>query len=204
MSENEQLDAISLGTINTIILAANPPMLLSPETTDVLRRWLAREMACAFRRAHTSRLTSADIDKFEMAYRRFCLVIEELQDRDDPPPRVPVSDGSTDWEHWMSGHQHFGFKRGRRQTSDWRTIGKLLALYETLSGKKASAAQRDGPTMRFLRIALPVIAHHAPADAPNNFTVPTADALKQQLPRLRKFALPTNIRRIANIINSAG
>ena len=191
-------------TLVAIVAAANPRTALSDQTIEALRGWLAQSMTLAIRRARATPLGKGDVDRLEAAYLRFRNVIDDLQDRDDPPPLIPVADGSTDWEHWLIGHQHFGFKRGRKASSDWRLVGALLALYEALSGKRASAAQANGPTMRFLETALHTLADHAPAETHSNLGPPTADALKQQLPHLRDFAMRQAARQLSKFVGPAG
>lgn len=204
--ENCEPPAIDLSrsTIEAIATAANPLTALSDQTIEALRGWLAQSMTLAIRRARARPLSKSDVDRLEAAYLRFRTVLDDLQDRDDPPPLIPVADGSTDWEHWLIGHEHFGFKRGRKASSDWRLVCVLLALYEALSGKRASAAQPNGPTMRFLETALQTLADHAPAETRSNFGPPKADALKQQLPHLRDFAMRQAARQLAKFVGPVG
>lgn len=146
------------------------------------------------------------MERLESAYVRLREVIEELQDRDDPPPQFPMSEsGWTAWDHWLVGNKHFGFPQGRRESSDWRLIAALLALYETVSGNDASAAQCDGPTMRYLKAALALLAGELPADIGKHFSSPNVEAVRKQLPGLRETAFPFEKRSLAEIIShSAG
>lgn len=189
MSEPEQPASLPRSVIEAICAAANARAPMPDGSIEKLHQLLADAFAKAVRRAFATPLTMADVERVEAAYRRFWTVLEELQDRDAPPPRVPVSDGSTDWEHWLTGHQYFGFKRGRRAKSDWRLIAALLAIYEAISGKRASAAQASGPTTAFLKTALHELAEQAPEEVRSHFTPPKAEALKHQLPRLRRSAM---------------
>lgn len=139
------------------------------------------------------------MDRLEATYTEFRKAIADLQGSDDPPPVIPVSEsGWTEWDHWLIGHRHFGFRRGRPDGTDWRLMAALLALYETVSGHKASAAQADGPTMRFLESAL-----RALADAGNQFAPPNAEALRKQMPELRASYLAMEKRALAEIISKA-
>ena len=171
-----------------------------------LGRSLGDVLARAVCRARAKPLTRDDVDRLASAHDRFLSVIAELQDRDDPPDPMPRSEsGATRWSNWIAANQIFGFKRGRRESSDWRLIGALLALYETVSGVDASAAQADGPTMRYLATALAALADYAPADARNHFHPPNVEALRKQLPELRECYLGTEKRALAGInLKAAG
>ena len=196
MSETEQPSAaLSPGTIEKIVRAANAQARLSTTTVEAVRGWLSDALAGAGRRAGATALTRADVDGLEKAYTKFRNMIAALQASDDPPPQLPVSDGGwTAWDQWLIGHRNFGFRQGRPDSSDWRLIAALLALYETVSGKPASAAQPDGPTMRFLEFA-----GQALAEAGNHFRPPNAEALRKQLPELRQSYLPMERRALAEI-----
>jgi hypothetical protein len=143
-----------------------------------------------------------DVERLDSAYREFAKAIEELQDRSDPPPRMPVSDGATDWQHWLHVYQVFGFELGRRESRDWKLIGALIALYESVGGKRASAAQPDGPTMRFLRAALSELADYAAPELRSHFAPPKAEALRKQLPQIRGVGVTAASKSLAKIVTA--
>jgi hypothetical protein len=205
MSENEQRAfALSRKTLETIIGAANCCKILTAEKIAGISDWLEDEFERAVSRARKKPLAKTDVDRLSKTYRKFCDVIESLQDRTLPPPRVPVSNGSTAWEEWEEIYEQFGCIAGRRESSDWLLIGALLALYETLSGKPASASQANGPTMRFLVSALNELALYAQPDIRSNFEPPKANALKHQLPGLNRLALRQAKRQLVKIVGAAG
>lgn len=204
MSENEQLAAgLPAETLETILAAANCRTPFAPNVMAGLDRWLSEEWSRAIRRARTKPLTRADVELLDKAYREFLAVIDKLQDRTLPPPRIPMSNGTTEWDDWRAIYEAFGFIRGRRESCDWILIGALLALYETVTDKPASAAQTNGPTMRFLVSALAVLATQAPRDVRSNFAAPTANTLRHQLPSLRRLSLWHANRKLAKLIELA-
>ena len=182
MPETEPPASLPHETIERIIAAAKPDANLPAETVEALRGWLFDALAGAVRRAAAIPLTRTDVAKLERAYLRFAYIIDTLQDRDDPPPRLPVREsGETEWESWIAGVSVFGFRQVRIGSTDWRLIAQLLAFYETVSGKPASAAQPDGPTLCFLETVMEELASQAPASAASHFAVPEQEALKKQL-----------------------
>lgn len=202
MPDAEPPNPLPLASVEAILVAAGRSPSLAPAAIERIRRWLESELARAIRRARAAPLTKGDVDRLERRYLRFRSMIEKLQDRDDPPPQMSRSEsGVTDWEHWLSG-QLFGFKRGRRESSDWRLIAALIALYEIISERDASASQPDGPTMRFLIAALRELADYAPPELRSRFAPPNAEALKQQLPRLRESDVSIAAKRLAEMISA--
>lgn len=187
---------LSAASTKAILDAARPPAPPSPELIEGARRWLEAKLEQAIKRGSAQPIVTKDVDRLENAFRRFQAVIESLQDRDNPPPRIPVSEGTTDWDHWLIEYRHFPFKRGRRPSADWKLIGTLLALYEVTSGRRASAAQPNGPTSRFLVAALGELARHAPANLRTHFDPPNADALKQQLARRRRLDISRETKKL--------
>lgn len=205
MSKNEQLTFdISKTILDAIVREANCPKSLPPNTIEIIRNWLTEELKESIRRARRKPLTRSDVERFKKVYRKFSDVIEDLQDRTLSPPRIPFSNGLTAWDEWIEKYEHFGFIGGRRDSSDWLLIGALLAFYETLSHKTASAAQVNGPTRRFLFKAFEELAAYVPEDLRSNFVPPNAEALKRQLPRLNLLALRQAKRSLAKAINQAG
>ena len=53
--------------------------------------------------------------------------------------------------------------------------------------------------MRFLETALRALADNAPDAVRSNFAPPNAEALKQQLPRLREFYIPMATEELAKL-----
>lgn len=143
MSENEQRAVgLSKKTLETIIGAANCYKILSPEKIPGISDWLEAEFERAVSRARKKPLAKSDVDRLSKTYRKFCDVIESLQDRTLPPPRVPVSNGSTAWGEWQQKYEQFGWIAGRRDSSDWLLIGGLLALDNHTQGQAIGLAWR--------------------------------------------------------------
>lgn len=203
MADPNQPLPLTAASVEAIFAAAGRSAPFAPAMIEEVRGLLDNVLKRAVRQAYAKPITKDDVDRLDAAYRRFHKVIEELQDRDHPPPGIPVSHGSTDWEHWLIDYQHFGFKVGRRESSDWKLIASLIGLYEMICSTRASAAQAKGPTMRFLRAALCELEKHAPAEIRGHFASPTVEALKQQLPRLREFDIPIFAKALANGVKRA-
>lgn len=204
MPESKQPPAsLPPGTIEAILVAANCSKPLSPDDVAALEEWLAAEWAQALRRVRRKPLTKADVDAFDKAHRAFADLIESLQDRVLAPPTIPPA-SEADWAGWKELYGQFGYSRGRRESRDWILIGALLALYETVSGASASAAQKDGPTLRYLRAALSHLAPYAPDDLRNYFLSPEHDALRRQLPGLDRLALRQAKRKLGRILEAPG
>ena len=174
-------DRLSLESVQRILTAAGQSKPHDAASIDALGRWLDEGLDRTVGRARTKPLTQGDVNKLDRAYVRFREAVQALQDRRNPPPVIPVRDCQTDWEYWVATHRVLGFKRGRRESVDWYLVGELIALYETVSGRRASASQPRGPTMRFLETALSELADHAPAEVRSYFQSPNSGALRQQL-----------------------
>lgn len=173
-------------SVETILAAAGRTKPHDPALIDALGRWLDDGLERAIDRARAKPLTQGDVNKLDRAYVRFRDTVQALQDRKNPPPSIPARGGETDWDCWVATHRAFGFKRGRRESVDWYLIGELIALYEVISKRRASASQSRGPTMRFLGTALSELANHAPSETRSYFATPKNGALKEQLGVLRK------------------
>jgi hypothetical protein len=193
---------VPIASVKAILDAARPAESPPPEKIEATRLWLEKTLARAIKRASAKPIVMKDVERLEIAFRRFQAVIESLQDRDNPPPRVPISHGTTDWDHWLVEYHHFPFKRGRRPGTDWKPIGALLALYEVTSGRRASAAQPNGPTMRFLDASLGELAGRAPADLQSHLDPPSADALKQQLARRRRLDISRETKKLDDALRT--
>lgn len=90
---------LSAASAKAILDAARPAEPPPFETIEVVRRWLETILGRAIKRANAKPIVMKDVDRLETAFRKFHAVVESLQDRDNPPPRVPVSEGTNDWEH---------------------------------------------------------------------------------------------------------
>lgn len=196
--------ALPPATVEAILTAASPSTRLSPTQEEAVSGWLSEEWNRAIRRARTEPLSRDDVNRFDRAYASFRAVIEDLQNRTLAPPRIPAPNGTTAWDDWREIYEQFGFIGGRGQSADWLLIGALLALYETVSGRAASASQPSGPTMRFLDSAMREMANHAPPELRSYFACPKVDALKKQLPGLNRLALWHAKRQLGKAIGSAG
>lgn len=203
MPEFEKPVSLPLATIEAIVTAANANAALSPESMERLRGWLSDQMTSAIRRARTRRLTKDDVKDLEDAYRVFRATINGLQDRTLPPPCIPE-----EWvaalDEWREIYQQFGRDRGAPPTRDWLLIGALVALYEAVSGEDAVVSADRNPTMQFLDAALSELVEHAPPELRNKLDWPNGEALKKQMPGLRRAAIHVAGRRLAKIIRQAG
>jgi len=185
------------------LTVANHGEQLSSHHLAALDEWLAAEWAQALSRAQRKPLTKLDVVAFDKAHKAFADVIESLQDRVLAPPTIPP-ESEADWSRWKELYEQFGYSRGRRESRDWILIGALLALYETVSGSSASGAQEDGPTLRYLRAALSHLAQYAPHDVRSYFRSPEQDALRRQLPGLKRLALRQAGRKLGKILEPPG
>lgn len=175
-------------SVKAILSAAGATGALTPKMVEGTRQYLSDAFARASRRAMAVPLTSGDVDNLKRAYTSFRDTIECLQDRDVPPPPIPRTEsGETAWDQWLEDCDLYGSRVGRPKGCDWQLITSLLALYETVSGRRASGAQESGPTMRYLEAAVRILAEHAPTDRQKAFIAPSQGALRQQLPTLREF-----------------
>jgi hypothetical protein len=192
---------ISGATLAAIAAAAKPDKPLSDETLEALRGWLADALAGAVRWAGATPLTKDDVDALETAYRAFKIAIGKLKDRNQPPPSIPVDEnGHTAWDRWIFGRRDFPAKRGRDDGRDWWLIAQLLALYETVSGKRASSASDSSPAIRFLDSALSSLADLVPEKHWPRFAPPNAETLKKQMPFMRAKSIPVAARRLATVM----
>lgn len=141
---------LSPDSVERILATASRSRQYNPALIDALGRWLDDGLERAIGRASAKPLTKGDVNKLDRAYVRFRDAVQALQDRKNAPPLIPVRDCETDWEHWVAIHRALGFRRGRRESVDWHLIGELIAFYEIVSKRRASASQPRGPTMRFL------------------------------------------------------
>ena len=189
------------GTIEAILHAVNRRKPLTADDLSELDGWLAVEWAQALRRARIQPLTNTDVKDFNKAHQAFVDIIERLQDRALPPPRIPTN-SEADWESWSEKYEQFGYIRGRRNNCDWLLIGALLALYEFVTEASSSGAQEDGPTMRYLETALKHLTPYAPAELRSYFQPPQKDALRKQLPSLKRLALRQATRTITHRLNA--
>lgn len=205
MSETQQPSAaLPLATIEAIIAAANARTALSPETMETLRGWLSDALAGAVRRAGAKPLTKDDVDCLETAYRTFKIAIGKLQDRNQPPPSIPVDEaGHTAWDRWLFGRRDFPAKRGRDDGRDWWLIAQLLAFYETVSGQSATAASDSSAAVSFVSMALTELAEYVPEEHRPRFDWPNAETLKKQMPFMRARAMPVAARRLAIILSAS-
>lgn len=179
---------LPIETVNAIWKAAASGSVPSARQMEVARAWLSRVFDRATQRAMRGTrvpLTRKDVDRLDAAYRRFRAVLISLQDRDYPPPLIPIRDGVTDWEYWI-GSNNLDFKRGRNSKYDWAMIGSLLELYEAITHKVASGADAEGPTMRFLHVTMEAFAANDP-DARHAFQCPSSDAVQDELRDLREM-----------------
>jgi len=176
---------------------------LSPGRLAALDEWLTAEWTQALHRARRKPLTKVDMAAFDKAHQAFNDVIEDLQDRVLPPPCIrPESEA--DWVGWKELYEQFGYSRGRRESRDWTLIGALLALYEKASDASASAAQEDGPTLRYLRVTLKHLSAYAPDDLRSYFQAPKQDALRKRLPDLNRLSLRQAKRNLTKILEAPG
>jgi hypothetical protein len=168
-------------SVERILAAARRSRPHDPALIDGLGRWLNDGLERAIDRASAKPLTKGDVNKLDRAYLRFHHAVQALQDRRNPPPLIPVSDCETDWGYWIASNLMLSFKRGRREIFDWHLIGELIAFYEIVSTRRASASQPSGPTMCFLEMALSELADHVPAEMRSYFQSPGAGVLKDNL-----------------------
>jgi hypothetical protein len=173
-------------TLVAIAAAAKPDKPLSDETLEVLRGWLADALAGAVkdvaRRTQGTPLTKGEIRQLEKAHFRFKYFVDAFQNRDDPPPLLPVMDNELDpWEWWIAGVTAFGFGPGRPPETDWSLIARLLAIYETISGRECQPNTIKEGAMPFLALALKAMARNAPPEMREHFARPKQSALSKQL-----------------------
>lgn len=195
---------LDAATLVAIVAAAKPRMALSDETQEALRGWLSDALAGAVRRAGAKPLTKNDVDCLETAYRTFKIAIGKLQDRNQPPPSIPVDEaGHTAWDRWIFGRRDFPAKRGRDDGRDWWLIAQLLAFYETVSGQAATAASDSSAAVSFVSMALTELAEYVPEEHRLRFDWPNAETLKKQMPFMRARAMPVAARRLAIILSAS-
>lgn len=175
---------LSTETVKAILMAPKQSEQSSGIAIDRLRIWLSTAFNAAAKRATQTPLCQKDVYDLRTAYDSFQSKIASLQDRDHPPPTIPVTDGATDWEHWFSA-MHIGFKLGRDDGCDWKLIAQLLAVYEAVTQGRASGARENNPTLRFLCSAIELLGLEVDMELRSYFRPPKADALRKQLPRLR-------------------
>ncbi len=203
MSDLKSLPALPAASVHAILDVARQPIPRTPAIIDALSQWLSDWMVHAIQRGGAKPLTMQDVNRLDGAYRRFHEVVQELQDRRNPPPKIPCIDLKTDWEFWITTNKAIGFKRGRPESVDWQLIGELIALYEAISPTPASASQENGPTMRFLKRSLQELEKHAPPADGSNFQCPKVGALRPQLKRLRTGYLVFLKHEILELIESS-
>ena len=109
-------------------------------------------------------VTQAEADALEKAQARLRQLVEELQDRANPPPRLTPypstpNDKSTALDLWLTPYRFPGLP-GRRAAYDWQWIARLLAFYELAFGREVKASpkgenqRKPHPALRFLNAAL--------------------------------------------------
>ena len=185
MPDAEPPATLPLATVEAILAGAGRSGPIPPDQIERLGRWLDDVLERAIHRALRQPLTPEDVDKLERAYVRFSYIVQALQDRTTPPPVIPTRDCQTDWEHWIVTHRALGFRRGPRETIEWQLIGELIVFYETVSDRRASAAQPDGLTMTSLTTALSELRSHVPEPLRSKFASPKSGVLRRQLPALK-------------------
>lgn len=152
---------------------------------EALANWLGQGMERAIDRKRRKPVPQKDVARLEHAYLAFSKIVDELQDRADPPPIIPTKDCQTEWEYWINTQRAFGSKGGAPEKVAWPLIGELIALYEVASYRRASASQSHGPTMRFLRTAMSEVAICAPSEMRSYFQAPTNGSLRKNLVLIR-------------------
>ena len=204
MSQNDQSAPIlPAATVKAILAAAGDTGPYAPEMIARLRFWLSDALAGAISRAHGKPPPNKDVDALDTAYQAFRNAIAGLQNCADPPPMLPgQSAGLTPWDGWLEDSRSFGAHPGRPDSCDWPFIVALLALYETVSGQAASANQKEGPTMRYLKRAMAELAPYLPQSATRNVRCPKPAALNRRLPYLREFHFSDEEWFLAKVFNS--
>lgn len=178
--------SLSATSAKAILDAARPSVPPPPEVVEATRRWLAESLEHAVCRVRAKPLSQRDVERLDNAYLRFRYVIQDLQDRQYPPPLIPTKECQTDWDYWLATHRAVKSKRGQRAKVDWHFIGELIALYEATSKRNASASQPRGPTMCFLTTVSNELQDYVPEDVRSYFQAPKIGVLGQNLDVLRR------------------
>lgn len=162
-------------------------------------RWLQRCFDQASKRNEKPKPTAQQIALFERAYSDFLSILSKLQDTNDPPPLLTEvgESGNNEWGYWIAPYR-FKTPAGRPRIHDWRLISQVLAAFEFIYARPASASQEDGPTMRFLEAVFVAYGQTGiKSDKPTALSSPSHEAFKKRLPELKEngLALATKILR---------
>lgn len=177
---------LSATSAKTILEAARPAVTPSPEMIEATRRWLEESLENAVCRVRAKPLSQKDVYRLDRAYLRFRYVIQDLQDRQYPPPLIPTKECQTDWDYWLTTHRAIQSKLGPSYKVDWQLIGELIALYEVTSKRNASGSKAGGPTMHFLDAALKELQNYVPVKERSYFQAPGIGVLRENLDNLHK------------------
>jgi len=154
MSRKSACDAISIQQVNEIIENTGILIAVTEDERLILAGHLSGHLSEMVRKAPLlPHISTLDVKAVEAAHARFDALLRSLENTSSPPPSLDWQKNesgraSNPWTRWID--RLYWVTDGRDELYNWPAIGKILAIYQVVYGRAASATSEDGPTMRFL------------------------------------------------------
>lgn len=190
-----------------VLGAVDLPVVLDEKTLERLIAVLGEHLLLhGDRKQSSNRVTQREAEAVEKALSRLCQLIENLQDRSNPPPRLTPDprDGrgtSTPLDYWLTPYR-FRELGGPPSVHDWPWITRLLAIYELAFGRPPKASpkgenqKKPHPTLRFLDAALQETSAAKSASAPEPFSPDTLRAFLKK----KRWKVAKSVRELRHVL----